>query len=139
MEQFYSTMGTLLRFARVLCIAHATLLLEGCKTDEDRAREQFAAEIARGDVASKRPIRLDGGGGLAMGPTTPADFPSEVPIYPGSTPILGGRSTGPGKPSWSLTMTTPDSKDQATARYKSLLQGFDKVSDLNMGESALSI
>ncbi len=89
----------------------------------------------------KRTIALggDGGGGLVMGSTKPVDFPKDIPLYPGSTVTLGGRSTGAGKPSWSLTVTTPDSKDQAVARYKELLSGFDKVTDLNMGDAMLSI
>jgi hypothetical protein len=103
-----------------------------------------AAEMGRlaPPDAGKRTITLggDGGGsGLLMGPTKPVDFPKDIPLYPGSTVALGGRSTGTGKPSWSLTVTTADSKDQAIARYRELLSGFEKVTDLNMGDAMLSI
>jgi len=140
-------MRTALRLACVLSAAQFALPALGCKTAEDRNREQALDQTAADLVqaardAGKRTIRLGGdagGSGLLTGPAKPDDFPKDIPIYPGSTVILGGRSTGTGKPSWSLSMTTVDSKDQAIARYKDLLSGFEKVSDLNMGDAALSI
>lgn len=139
-------MRTTLRLACVLLAAPCALPIQGCKSTAERARDQALDQAAMEafqaiEDAGRRTIRLggDGGGGLVTGPTKPDDFPTDVPIYPGSTVILGGRSKGTGKPSWSLSVTTGDSRDVAIARYKELLRGFEKLSNLNMGDAALSI
>jgi len=135
----------LARWPWVASVAQIALLPAGCKTIQDRDREAVASAVASavdgGTADGGRPAsRGDGGGiGLRMGTTKPDDFPADIPIYPGSTVALGGRSTGPGKPSWSLTVKTDDSKDQAIARYQQVLGGFQKVTDLNMSDAVLSI
>jgi hypothetical protein len=132
-------MRTSLRTVRLLTIAHAALWLPNCKHAEDRPEEPSAPEIVMRSDAGKRTSRPDDAGSdLAMGPAKPADFPDGVPIYPGSTVNLGGRSKGPGKPSWSLTVTTSDSRSEAAARYPGLLRGFEKVTELDLGDSTLS-
>jgi hypothetical protein len=137
-------MRTSLRLACVLSAASAALLAlapAGCKSSQDGARGPVESQA--GPQATTRTITLGGdgggGGGLAMSQTKPDDFPKDIPMYPGSTVTLGGRSTGTGRRSWTLTATTGDTRDQAASRYKDILSGFEKVTDLNMGDTALSI
>jgi hypothetical protein len=138
-------MRTSLPIACVFSAVSFALPSAGCKTAQDRVREeadlQVLAAIEAGSAKLSTPPGGDGGGGggLAMGPTKPEDFPKDIPIYPGSVVRLGGRSTGAGRPSWSLTVTTGDSRERAAARYKEILIGFEKVTDLNMGDAVLSI
>jgi len=140
-------MRTSLRLACAISVVSLALPSAACKSAEDRAREQGVAYVLApheaGPEAEKRTIVVGGdagrGSGLVMGSTKPEDFPEDIPIYPGSTVTLGGRSARADKRSWSLTVTTGDSRAQAAARYKELLAGFEKVSDLDMGDASLSI
>jgi hypothetical protein len=62
----------------------------------------------------------------------PADWPAEVPLYPGAT--LGGtRSLGRG---WTLTLESPDSADEVVAFYRAKLARFEERASMNVGGKA---
>lgn len=79
-------------------------------------------------------------GGLVLSSVLPDDFPTTVALYPGSHVTLGGHQSMPtGKRAWSVTVETGDSKDQVRAYYREHLPGFKPASDIDLGDSALSV
>lgn len=130
-----------LRLALAIPMGQLALWVPGCKINGERPRE--LGPPPPGGIFSQT---LDGGkrgidgGGMVLVQAMPDDFPKDIPLYPDSTVALGGRVTGPGgKPSWSLTVTTADPKQQAITRYAAVLKGFEKGVDLDMGDSELSV
>jgi hypothetical protein len=80
-----------------------------------------------------------GDGGITLTSSVPEDFPPLLALYPGARVTLGGKQlTSIGKRSWSVTVETPDSRDKVRAYYKASLAQFVPMSDVDLGESALS-
>jgi hypothetical protein len=81
-----------------------------------------------------------GEGGLTLTAAMPDDFPPTLRIYPGSHVTLGGKQTTPvGKRSWSLTVETADPKEAVRAYYKANMPGLTPTSDIDLGDSELSV
>lgn len=57
------------------------------------------------------------------GATVPADFPKQVPIYPGST-ILSSMSDNSGTAKHTVMLKTPDASAKVIEYYKGELKGF---------------
>jgi hypothetical protein len=81
-----------------------------------------------------------GDSGMVYGPTIPDDFPRALRLYPGGRVTLGGvQALTSGKRGWSLTVETADSKERVLAFYRSHLAGFEAASDIDLGDSDLSV
>jgi len=132
-------------------VAAAAVPTVGCKRLAERAAEKAeekAIEKSTGgqvninDKKGTLTIVTDAGevmfGATA---TVPADFPSAIPIYPGSHPVLAAKQgDAKGKPTWTLSLETPDPTDKITAFYKDKLSSFKLESTAdNVGASAMRI
>jgi hypothetical protein len=81
-----------------------------------------------------------GEAGIVLTSAAPDDFPPTLRLYPGARVTLGGKEPTPtGRRSWTLTVETADSKDQVRAFYRANLPGFTAASDIDLGDSALSV
>jgi hypothetical protein len=77
---------------------------------------------------------------MVYGPAIPDDFPKTLRIYPGGRVTLGGLQTlASGKHGWSLTVETPDPKERVLDFYVKNLPGFTLASDIDLGDSDLSV
>jgi len=122
----------------------------GCKSAAERAREKAEEKAIEQQTGGQVTLNHDKGtmtivtdGGemqLGVGSSIPADFPKSVPVYPGAKVELAAKSTGAnGKPAWSVQLETGDAKDKVLAFYRSGLTGFTKATDMDMGDSAMSV
>ena len=81
-----------------------------------------------------------GDAGMVYGSAIPDDFPRTLRLYPGGRVTLGGAQTiSFGKRAWSLTVETPDPKDRVLAFYRANLPGFEPASDIDLGDSDLTV
>jgi hypothetical protein len=115
------------------CIALATLL--GSTAGGCNRKEHVLVAVRHTDAAG---LAADAGG-MVLGPTMPDDFPADIPLYPDAGFTIGGRSTAAGKPTWSVTVETSDSKEQVMSEYRRALSAFQSLSNLDLGDSALSV
>jgi hypothetical protein len=128
----------------VALLLAATSLPAACKSaDKDKSAPSASTttgtdqvQISNGSIT----VKTDAGTFAIGGDTKiPDDFPAAVPIYPGAKATLAGKSSsGPGKPSWSVTLETPDDGAKVVAFYKSKLASFTVASDLAVGDSNMT-
>ena len=64
--------------------------------------------------------------------TLPADFPKQVPLYPGAA-LNVSHADNSGAPKYALMYTAGDSPDKVTAFYKDELKSFKLEQETNMG------
>jgi hypothetical protein len=108
------------------CVALAGI--GGCRSGTERAAEK-QVESATVDA---------GHAAVTVSYEVPADFPKNVPIYPGAKVDLASTATGPnGKPGWSLTLESADPVEAVAAYYKANMGGFTLASDLPMGDTRM--
>jgi hypothetical protein len=122
------------------CVALAALLgatPAGCKS-ERAGGEGPKIEIVPIRPPDAAPGLAPDAGGMVLGRTMPADFPTDIPLYPDAGFTIGGRATAAGKPTWSVTVETGDTKEQVISQYHRMMGSFRMLSDLDLGESALS-
>ena len=121
----------------------ATLLLACKGGDKDKApAPPPSASGSQVEITSSGITVHTDAGTFAVGgdAKVPDDFPKTVPIYPGAKPLLAGKTAnGQGKPSWSVTLETPDEVTKIVAFYKSKLTSFTLASDLAVGDSNMSV
>jgi hypothetical protein len=139
-----------MRTARPLasCAVAVSLALapSACKRASERAEER-AIEQQTGDQvrvdSEKQTVTVGNDAGSlvsSLGSKVPDDFPKVVPIYPGGKPMIAAKSSNPqGKPAWSVTLETDDTKDKVVAYYKANMSGLKLASDMDMGQTDMSI
>jgi hypothetical protein len=111
----------------------------GCKSQEAGAQQRAIVELSAAPDAGPQLARDAATTLIALTHAWPDDFPSDIPIYPDAGFTLGGRSTAMGKPTWSVTVETDDSKEQVLAEYRRMFGAFAMLSQLDMGPSSLSV
>ncbi len=132
-------------------VAAAAVPTVGCKRLAERAAEKAeekaiekstGGQVSINDKKGTLTIVTDAGE-MMFGATTqiPADFPSAVPIYPGAKPVLSAKQNdGKGKPTWTLSLETPDPTAKITDFYKDKLSAFKLESTAdNIGASAMRV
>lgn len=67
------------------------------------------------------------------GTTLPADFPKDIPIYPGVKITGAVSSTAPGSPGYMLTMETSDTTGKVADFYRAKLSGWKRLLDMTSG------
>lgn len=126
----------------------ASLALEttACKRAAERMKEKAIERQTGGQV------NIDSKGGTTIitsdagtfvagnGTKVPDDFPKTIPVYPGAKVDLAAKANNPnGKPAWTLTLETGDSKDQVVAFYEAKMTGFKNASDMSLGDTDMSV
>ena len=121
---------------RLLIAASLVLALTGCQKIKDLMGKKAVDADDGGQV-----VRMNGEEGTVvavksgdMGTPTagnklPADWPADLPPYPGAT-IKAAMSTPAGK---SLVMETTDSQDKVHDFYKSKMSGMKLLADTKTG------
>ncbi len=87
------------------------------------------ANFGDGLVSGNRSLNLNqNGNSISVGGnvTLPANFPSDVPIYPGSKIKLATKSE---KGEFTVTLTTPDSQEKVSSYYKEQMASKGWLSD----------
>ena len=123
------------RRARLLCCLACALAAGGCcRALAEKAVEvgtDGAVKIADGGVT----VTADGGtltaGGTAK---VPADWPADVPVYPGARLT----AVGAGANVRTLVLTTVDSPAKVSAFYKTNLPGWTTTVDLTGPDGGLA-
>jgi hypothetical protein len=114
----------------------------GCKRQEPGGQQRAIVELATVPDAGVHGVRGADDAATTLIPLThswPDDFPADIPIYPDAGFTLGGRSTAAGKPTWSVTVETEDSKEQVLSEYRRMFGAFAMLSELEMGLASLSV
>jgi hypothetical protein len=122
------------------CVALAALLGStpaGCKSGRagGDAPKYVLVPVRQADAA---PGFAPDAGAMVLERTMPADFPNDIPLYPDAGFTIGGRAIAAGKPTWSVTVETSDTKEQVMSEYQRTMGGFRMLSDLDLGDSVLS-
>jgi len=128
---------TSLVIASVLCLTPA---LGGCSKVEEKAAEKAAEKATGGqvDIDSKTgqvKMKQKGADGketevqLGQNTTVPADFPKNVPVYPGAK-LMASVSISQGENGHMLTLSTKDPVSAVLDYYKKNLAGFKVEGEL---------
>ncbi|HEY5242599.1 MAG TPA: hypothetical protein VIJ22_14065 [Polyangiaceae bacterium] len=134
----------------VLLAAVVALPSVACKRLAERAAEKAVEEAIEKQTGGKVSINGQKGtmtvvtdaGEIMIGPsaTIPADFPKDVPLYPGAKPQLAVKQADPkGKITWQLNLETADPTAKITDYYKANSAGLTLETTFDMGTSATRI
>lgn len=135
---------------KLLLIATALTLAfgaGGCRKIEEKMTERAVEKATGGevDIDSKTgqvKMKQKGPDGketeVQLGGATqiPADFPKNVPIYPGAK-VIAAVSISQGEGGHMVTLTTPDSVAQVSDYYKKNLTGFKVDGELAAGDTTI--
>ena len=126
---------------RIIVLLALVLTTTGCSKIKEKLAEK-AAEKAIETATGAEEVDLNGssggvtvkdakGGVVKVGTNAklPDDWPSSVPVYPGST-VVASFSANDGK---MVHLETKDSVDEVTKFYKDKLSGFTKEAELDLG------
>lgn len=116
---------------RLLLAASLLLALTGCQKIKDKLAHK--AEESAVEAASGGDVKVSSGGvtvttdkgTVAMDNKLPADWPADLPAYPGAT-IKAAMSTPQGK---SLVMETTDGPDKVHDFYKGKMSSMKLLAD----------
>ena len=118
----------------------------GCRRAQERAEEQAIEQQTGGQVhlnsdKGTMTITTDAGTLMAgVGSKIPDDFPKTIPVYPGAKADLAAKSaSASGKDAWTVTLESPDPKDKVVAYYKANMPAFKMASDMNMGQTDMTV
>jgi hypothetical protein len=90
------------------------IVLAGCGGAETKTAENTAPTKPAGTTPSTTPTNATTPGGSASTGSLPADFPKDVPVYPGAT-VVGGATAGAGS---GAAFNTSDAPDKVASFYK---------------------
>jgi hypothetical protein len=134
------------RLPVAVLVASLALETAACKRAAERMEEkaierQTGAEVHLDSKGGTMTFASDAGTLVAgAGTKVPDDFPKAIPLYPGAKVDLAAKANDPkGKPAWTLTLETGDSKDQVVAYYKAKMTGFNNASDMSLGDTDMSV
>jgi hypothetical protein len=121
----------------------------GCKRLAERAAEKAEEKAIEKSTGGQVSINGQKGtmtivtdaGAMTLGETAkiPDDFPKAVAVYANAKPKMAVKSAANGKEAWSLSLETPDTKDQVVAFYKANMSGFTVASTMDMGTSTMTV
>ena len=129
---------------RLLALAVALSLLGGCKSKqrlfEEKAKEATGADEVHVEENGKR-VTLsqtdDAGGGaeieVGREARIPADFPKNIPIYPGSKIVAAVSMSEHGKRGHLVTLSAEAPADDVVAYYKKRLPDLGKLQEVGIG------
>ncbi|HEY3818293.1 MAG TPA: hypothetical protein VGL81_14035 [Polyangiaceae bacterium] len=134
----------------VLLAAAVALPTVACKRLAERAAEKAEEKAIQKQTGGQVSVNGQKGtmtvvtdaGEIMIGPsaTIPADFPKEVPLYPGAKPQLAVKqANAQGKITWELNLETPDPTAKVTDYYKANTAGYTLATTFDMGTSATRI
>jgi len=130
----------------VAVVASLALETTACKRAAERMEEkaierQTGAQVNLDSKGGTMTFTSDAGTFVAgAGTKLPDDFPKGIPVYPGAKVDMAAKANNPkGKPAWTLTLETGDSKDQVVAYYKAKMAGFKNASDMSLGDTDMSV
>ncbi|MGD0529083.1 MAG: hypothetical protein ABSE49_28350 [Polyangiaceae bacterium] len=112
------------------------------KAEEKALEKSTGGQVSINDKKGTLTIVTDAGEMMfGANSKVPADFPSAVPIYPGATPVISAKQAdAKGKPTWTLSLETPDPTAKITDFYKDKLSSFKLESTAdNIGASAMRV
>lgn len=129
---------------RLLALAVALSLLGGCKSKqelfEEKAKEVTGADEVRVEENGKRVTlsqKDDGGGGaeieVGREARIPADFPKNIPIYPGSKIVAAVSMSEHGKRGHMVTLSVDAPTDDVLAFYRKRLPDLGKLEEVGIG------
>jgi hypothetical protein len=135
----------------VLALAAAFALpTVGCKRLAEKAAEKAEEKALEKSTGGQVSINGQKGtmtvvtdaGEMMIGANAkiPADFPPEVPLYPGAVPQLAVKQAGPqGKITWEVSLETPDPTSKISDYYKANTSGYKLETTFDQGSSATRI
>ena len=125
----------------LVILASWGVLVAGCRTShEDRARRTTGNTPLSAPSWDEVQLGRPDDGGPVIGAQLPDDFPKEIPLYPGGRLVAAAKSTGPqGRPAWSVTLETGDTKDRVVDFYKNGMPAFRLATSMDMGDTGMCV
>ena len=124
---------------KAMIVASGILLLLACRRREYISARGDKVEVDR-DSGSVKVTTKDGTAVYSAnsGTVVPADFPKDVPVYPGKVTgsVSGAQQGSSGK---MVTLETPDGPDKVVDFYKSKLTGWKNSMEMASGNGKMLV
>jgi hypothetical protein len=131
----------------LLCLFACSCLLFGCRKSEEKMAEKAVEKATGGQVeidskTGQVKMKQKGADGketevqLGQNSTLPADFPKNVPIYPGAK-IMASVSISRGENGHMITLSTKDGVTAVLDFYKKNLPGFKVEGELSADDTTI--